>query len=159
MELLLKLLNPRLVVFFFLLAAAGVYALSQVELAADSIQRWRYPPQGPKGPQGRDIIDGLELSRQRRVEATAARLRGLLTTAKINGFRVDHLELRLEEALRLNLPSTRWRVQEILAELEMQIPRKPVPVVPTSASAENSDETPAPEAKPVKRRASSRKRR
>lgn len=159
MELLLRMLNPRTLALTAILAGAAVVAAMVHEDILRAYSRWRYPAQGQAGPKGQAILNALDLARERRIKSSAEKLRGMLAAAKQQGFSVDALELRLDMTLKLDRPSTRWRTQELLAEIEMSIPRKPSPITPAAQIAESDQEEEAPKAKPAKKRSRSRRTR
>lgn len=132
MDFLLKTLTPLNVVLALFLCLGAAFAMRHADYPAALYRQWRYPPQNFQSAQGREILAKAEEREMRRVENKFQRIASLLKQSQAEGFEIDVLEVRAQEALKRNVPGLREEAIQRLNELEMDIPRKKVQYIPMS---------------------------
>lgn len=112
-----------------LILMAALWALTYLAVRYQYYPRrlyfqWRYPPLEGPPEAGREILDSLETTAARKVEARYRRVVARLDEAAAEGHEVEGLRLKARAALSLNEAAYRRQAVSALQEVEMSIPRR-----------------------------------
>ena len=143
MELLLKLCTWRNLA----LAAAAVAVIYSAGRMQEYPRRWyrdwRYPPQGHVGAEGDEIMRLKEKRESDELGRRHERVLTLLTQAETEGFDVSALRRKADAALQLNSARYRRKAVLLLAEVELEAPRKKAKYRPLYPAGDDEEEIPA----------------
>jgi hypothetical protein len=141
-ELLLRLCTWRNLGLTAAVAAVICSAVRMQEYPRRWVSSWRYPPQGSAGAEGAEIMRFKEKRDSDGLARRHERVLALLSKAETDGFDVSALRSKADVALQLN--SARYRRQAILmlAEIELDVPRKKVQYIPLYPAGDE-EEVPA----------------
>jgi hypothetical protein len=121
-------------------AVAAIYSAGRLqEYPRRWYRDWRYPPQGNASAAGDEIM----LLKEKRETADLMRrheqVMALLSKAEADGFDVSALRRKADMALQLNSARYRRKAVLMLAEVELDVPRKKVQYIPVYPAGEEDD--------------------
>ena len=143
MELLLKVCTWRNLA---LAAAAGafLYAAGRVqEYPRRWYRGWRYPPQGNAAPAGDEIMMLKEKRESAELSLRHQKVLATLAQAEAEGFDVSALRRKADMALQLDSARYRRKAVLLLAEVELEAPRKKAKYRPLYPAGDDEEEIPA----------------
>lgn len=132
---LLRLVTPRNFVLLFVAMGLGEAWRYYGNIPRRAYRLWMYPPQS-QAPDA-DIADLLKTREHQHVQAFYQKVCALLEAARADGLQVDGLQAKANAALDLEKAGFKDQAMTTLAEVERDIPRKPVPYIPMDQAAQD----------------------